>query len=504
VTRSAWLGLVLAIASCGGDPAAESAGSRPSAPVLTPVPFAESADTEIPRPVVEYPAFLDSVDARWTGDFSGMIERRVIRFLVVYGDMMYFLDGATARGITYETSQQFEEFVNSRVQTGRRRVHVMVIPVTRENLLPALEAGYGDIAAALLTATPGRRDEFDFGDPFISDVSEVVVAGPKSAPIASVGDLAGRTVTVRRSSSYFESLTRVSDSLQAAGLDGIELDEPPPYFEDEAILHSVGTGVFDLTVVDDYIADFWVQIHEDLQPHPGVVVNRGGEIAWAIRPDSPELMETINAFVPTHRRGTLMGNILFKRYLQNTDWKSRALAAPEIERFDDLLATFSRYGQQYDFDWLILAAQAYQESRLDQGKKSHRGAVGVMQLLPSTARAVGIDDISTVDGNVHAGAKYMRHIVDTYLPVDSLDVINLHLFALAAYNGGPTRFRRLRRRTAELNLDPNVWFGNVEIVAARDVGRENVQYVSNVYKYYVAYRMLADLRNEGLIRFEGD
>ena len=330
------------------------------------------------------------------------------------------------------------------------------------------------------------------------------MAGPKSAPIASIGDLAGRTVTVRRTSSYFESLTRVSDSLRAAGLDGIELEEPPPYFEDEAILASVGTGVFDLTVVDDYIADFWVQIHEDLQPLPGVVVNRGGEIARAIRPDSPELMETINAFVPTHRRGTLMGNILFKRYLQNTDWIPRALAAPELDRFNDLLATFRRYGQQYDFDWLVLAAQAYQESKLDQSKQSHRGAVGVMQLLPSTAREVGIDDISTVDGNVHAGAKYMRHIVDTYLPVDSLDVINLHLFALAAYNGGPTRFRRLRRRTAELNLDPNVWFGNVEIVAAKEVGRENVQYVSNVYKYYVAYRMLADLRKEGLIRLEGD
>ena len=499
-----WLALAITFAACGGEPDAEPADGGEAAPSLTRVPFAAPADTVIPRPIAEYPAFLDSVDARWTGDFSGMVERRVIRFLVVYGDMMYFFDGATARGITYEAAQQFEAFVNSRVQTGRRKMHVMIIPVTREELIDGLEKGYGDIAAALLTATEGRKQRVDFGAPFISDVSEVVVAGPGSPDVVTVDELAGRMVTVRRTSSYWESLVRLSDSLQAEGHEPIRLEEPPRYYEDEDILESVASGVFKLTVVDDYISDFWEPVHEDLRPQSGFAVNTGGEIAWAIRKDSPELMETIDEFVRTHRRGTLMGNILFKRYLVNTDWTSRAMAAPELERFDDLLSTFRKYGQEYDFDWLVLAAQAYQESRLDQSKRSHRGAIGVMQLLPSTAREVGIEDISTVDANVHAGAKYMRRIVDTYLPVDSVDALNLHLFALAAYNGGPSRFRRLRRLTAQLNLDPNVWFGNVEIAAAREVGRENVQYVSNIYKYFVAYRKLATMRDEGLIRLEGD
>jgi membrane-bound lytic murein transglycosylase MltF len=148
----------------------------------------------------------------------------------------------------------------------------------------------------------------------------------------------------------------------------------------------------------------------------------------------------------------------------------------------------------YDFDWLGVAALAYQESRIDQSKRSHAGAVGVMQLLPSTAadRNVGIPNIEKIEDNIHAGVKYIRFIVDRYYAEEPMDRLNKRLFAFASYNAGPAKVARLRREARVMGLDPNVWFRNVEIVAAKRIGRETVQYVSNIYKYYIAYRLIVD------------
>jgi membrane-bound lytic murein transglycosylase MltF len=154
---------------------------------------------------------------------------------------------------------------------------------------------------------------------------------------------------------------------------------------------------------------------------------------------------------------------------------------------------FKRYAGQYDLDWLMVAAQAYQESRLDQSLRSHVGAVGVMQILPTTAAdpKVNIRDIEKLDQNIHAGVKYLRFLVDEYFKDEQMDRVNKLLFAFASYNAGPAKVARLRNQAAAMGLDPNKWFHNVEIVAAKEIGRETVQYVSNIYKYYIAYRQLA-------------
>ena len=159
---------------------------------------------------------------------------------------------------------------------------------------------------------------------------------------------------------------------------------------------------------------------------------------------------------------------------------------------------FKKYGQQYDFDWLMIAAQGYQESQLDQSARSPRGAIGVMQLMPKTAAdpTVGIPDIESVDNNIHAGVKYLRTLVDKYLDDPALDRKNRTLMAFAAYNAGPGNLRKFRKLAAESGLDPNVWFHNVEHAAAEIVGRETVQYVANIYKYYVAYRLATERHEE--------
>jgi membrane-bound lytic murein transglycosylase MltF len=207
--------------------------------------------------------------------------------------------------------------------------------------------------------------------------------------------------------------------------------------------------------------------------------------------------------VRRNRPGTKTGNIILRRYLADPARVTNALAGDRLEQLSREEPYFRKYGEEYGFDWLMLAAQAYQESRLDNRKRSHAGAVGIMQVLPSTARSVGVNDYKTLDGNIRAGARYMRHLVDTYFDDEDLDPMNRWIFALAGYNAGGTRISRLRRQAEANGLDPDQWFDHVERQTARRVGSEPVNYVSNVMKYYLAYRLTFEreqLRRDVLAR----
>jgi membrane-bound lytic murein transglycosylase MltF len=249
-----------------------------------------------------------------------------------------------------------------------------------------------------------------------------------------------------------------------------------------------------MIVVDSHKAQFWAQIFDTITVHSNLAVNTGGQIAWAFRKNSPKLREVINEFVKDHKKGTLMGNMLFRRYLRNTDYVKNALAGEEIKKFRQTVALFEKYAGMYDFDYLIIAAQAYQESGLDHSKRSRAGAIGIMQVLRSTAAdpKINIPDIEKLESNIHAGVKYMRFIINNYLKEEKIDKLNKTLFAFASYNAGPTRVVNLRKEASTMGLDPDIWFGNVEVVAAKRIGRETVQYVSNIFKYYIAYRMLIE------------
>jgi membrane-bound lytic murein transglycosylase MltF len=169
-----------------------------------------------------------------------------------------------------------------------------------------------------------------------------------------------------------------------------------------------------------------------------------------------------------------------------------------MRKFQQMVEIFKRYAGQYRFDYLMIAAQGYQESKLDQTVRSKAGAIGVMQVLPKTARdpVIGIPDVTKVDSNIHAGVKYLRFMTDRYFDQPGVTPVNRTLFAFASYNAGPARIARLRKDAAHAGLDPDVWFGNVEQIAAKVIGRETVQYVGNIYKYYLAYRMVAEREAE--------
>jgi membrane-bound lytic murein transglycosylase MltF len=428
----------------------------------------------------------------WAGDLDGMVERGFIRALVAYSKTFYFLDGGTQRGISYEGLREFEKYLNQ--QLGRRtlKVNVLIIPVHRDELLPALAQGLGDVAVANLTITPERQRLVDFSVPFATSVREVVVTGPSSPTLDHVDDLAGRAVHVRRSSSYWESLERLNEEFRNRGMQPVELVPAEEFLEDEDLLEMVNAGLLPLVIVDSHKADFWADIFNDIIVHDDVAVREGAAVAWAFRKDSPQFAEMLNGFVQQYRKGTLLTNVILKRYLQDNPWARNSLAETDRDRFDAMVHLFEEYGNRYDIDHLMLAALAYQESGLDQSKRSRQGAVGVMQMLPSTAADPNVDisNIDQLENNIHAGTKYLRFLHDRYFADEAMDEFNKLMFTFASYNAGPARVRRLRAEAVEMNLDPNQWFGNVEVVAARQIGRETVQYVSNIAKYYVAYRLV--------------
>jgi membrane-bound lytic murein transglycosylase MltF len=442
-----------------------------------------------PAPPATPPAATPAVLKPWTGDLDGMIQRRAIRILVPYSRTHYFVDKGVPRGIAYEMGRKLEDDLNARLKTGHLRVHVVFLPVSRDRLLPDLAAGLGDIAAAALTVTPERQKLVDFVTPTRTGVDEIVVTGPGGPPLASADALSGQVVFVRASSSYHESLVALNQRLRSQGKPEVVLKAAPETFENEDLLEMVNAGLVKAVVVDNYLATFWKQVFPNIVLHPQATLRTGGEIAAAIRKNSPKLKQELDAFMAQNRAGSAFGNVVLQRYLKSTTYARSATADADMKRFQQVVDLFRRYGDKYDLDFLLMMAQGYQESRLDHGAKSAVGAVGVMQVMPATGADMKVGDIKQLEPNIHAGVKYIRFVMDEFYANEPMDRLNKALFAFASYNAGPGRLRQLRAEAKRRGLDPNVWFNNVERVAAERIGRETVQYVSNIYKYYIAYRL---------------
>jgi membrane-bound lytic murein transglycosylase MltF len=443
------------------------------------------------RPLEALPPELQQrANQVYSGDLDGMVSRRIIRAGVPFNRTFYFIDKGQPRGLSYEYMTLFEDKLNEQLKTGNMRVHVILLPMPHDALLPALKAGKLDLVAAQLTVTPERQKLVDFSNPTRQNVNEVVVTGPGSPTIGSPEDLSGKRVFVRKSSSYYASLEALNRRLKAANRPPVAIDAAPESLEDDDLLEMVNAGLVPAIVVDDYLAEYWKQVFPHLDIHENAKLRTGGMLGVAFRKNSPQLAKAVNDFLAQNGLNSVTGRVLAKRYLQNTTYVTDAGSKEERDKFLKLVDLFRRYGNEYKFDYLLMAAQGYQESRLDQDAKSHAGAIGVMQLVPATGQEQGVGDIHQLEPNIHAGVKYMRFMRDRYFQGEPMDDLNKGLFTFASYNAGAGRIRQLRRIAAERGLNPNVWFGNVERVASEQIGRETVTYVSNIYKYYIAYRLI--------------
>lgn len=428
------------------------------------------------------------------GDLGEIADRGILRILVTHSQTDFFFDQGQIRGIQYDMAMAYMKTLNegrtNRLHASEaNRIFPQFVPVPFNQLIPALLAGRGDIAAAFLTQTSDRENVVTIISPQARSIDEILVKHRNASDVKRLADLSGKKIYVMRDSSYVEHLRLLNDQLVIADLPPVEIMQADSQLLTEDILEMVNSGVIQYTISDDYKAELWAQVLENIVLLPDIRIFKDAHMGWAIRPDSPELSASLAVFSADMKQGTYMGNLLFRRYLDNTQWIDNPLSQHEREKLLTLVDLFVQYGNRFNFDPLAIAAQSFQESRLDNSRRSHRGAVGIMQLLPSTARDpnVNIPNIELLENNIHAGTKYLRFLQDRYFSEEDIDPVNQWLFSWAAYNAGPANIIRVRQAAADNGLNPNIWFGHVEHMAAKMISREPVRYVASIYKYYTAY-----------------
>jgi membrane-bound lytic murein transglycosylase MltF len=471
---------------CSKKQAAESATPSPGTTTAE-----KAAAPATPQETADANRKLPAPFGRQTDDLDAMLKGRNIRALVIINPVDFFYSGGHPMGVTYEALRELEKYVNDKYKTGTFPVKVSFIPLRPDQMEAALMQGVGDIIAYPLIVTPERQQQVAFTVPLRSDVKQVIVSGSNFGTLGSVDDLSGKEVFVNPLTVAYHDLQGISDKLKSSGKPPIVIKAADKYLLDDDLVQMVNAGLIPATVMRSGRADLWSQVLPNLKVHEDVVIASGQRVAWAVRKDNPQLKQLLDEFITPRAVGTSFGNTLLRRYLQNTKWVKNSTSPEELKKFEALSGIFKQYAGQYDFDYLMIMAQGYQESLLDQSKRNPSGSVGIMQVIPKNAAAspINIPNVMTADKNIEAGVKMLRDIEDRYFNDPKLDPVDKTLMVFASYNAGPNRIARLRKEAADNGLDPNKWFGNVELMVAKDIGQETVNYVSNIYKYYVAYKL---------------
>jgi membrane-bound lytic murein transglycosylase F len=420
-------------------------------------------------------------------DLASIKQRGVLRVLTRNNAATYFLWRGELLGFEYELVKRFADKHNLRVE--------MVVPPSRDLLLPWLEQGRGDLVAASLAINDTRLEKGIRFSRSYNTVSEILVTRTEDDKVRTPQDLAGRTVVVRRSSSYWQGL----QDLKKQGID-ITLQEAPEALETEELIARVAHGEYDLTVADSHILDIELTWRNDIKA--AFALDAPQEHGWAVRQSNPVLLQAINAFIEKEYRG-LFYNITYKKYFKNP---KRILSHVELrtdssknEALSPYDALVQKYANEYGFDWRLVVSQMYQESHFDPAAKSWVGALGLMQVMPRTGRELGFDDLRDPETGLHAGIKYLNWLMRRFEA--ELTLADRTWFALAAYNAGIGHVRDARRLARQLGLDPNQWFDNVEKAMlllsnsryAKKAkygyvrGQEPVDYVRRIKDRYLAY-----------------
>jgi membrane-bound lytic murein transglycosylase MltF len=460
---------------------------------------AQAADTDATAGAPA-PRRMAIVNKPWKGDFDQMLERRMIRIDAPFSRSLYFNDKGKERGLAVELARDWERYINVKYakQLGKRPLTIYIAPATRDKLLPDLNEGLSDVSIGNLTVTDERLKQVDFipGDAGRATVTEIMVTGPKSPELKTIDDLSGKTVHVRKASSYYESLQKLNEKFRQDGKPPVTLVLVPDALEDEDLMDMESTGLVQLLVMDDWKARMWSPVMPKLVVRNDLVLRDEAKTGWAIRKDSPKLAAEIADFFNNWAIKQGVAAYRMNAYMKNIRELKDPTAGAEYKRFKDTLALFEKYGNKYNFDPLMLAAQGYQESQLNQHARSAVGAIGVMQVMPATGEQMRVGDVHVVEPNIHAGAKYMDMLMSQYFKDANFSEGNRPLFAFASYNCGPGNVAKARTEAAKRGLDPDKWFNNVEIVVAQKIGTETTTYVRNIYKYYVAYKLTLDAQAE--------
>jgi membrane-bound lytic murein transglycosylase MltF len=475
--------------------------SRGTAPPEAASKAPEAARATSPEPAkVEDPSLDEelppAVRQPFKGDLDEMVTRRVVRVLVPFRRPEFFYMDGRPVGVLQEAFRELERLLNEKYKTNAaNRIVVALLPTPVDKLRERMIGGLGDVAAYGIAITGERQALLDFTIPVTTGAKTIAVTGPGAPDLKSVEDLSGKEVWVHPETAWKNDLAALNAKLKSQGKAPAVMRETERLLDPGDIMELVNAGTYPVALMRDAQAQFWAQVFPNAKPRTDLTLAEGVEIGWAIQKNTPKLKAMLDDFIRTHGIGTAFGNTVMHRYLKEAKYVKNATEESEMKKFRETAPLFRKYATQYNFDTLLLVAQGYQESGLDQSVKSPVGAVGIMQVMPTTAAAapVKVPDIDKVENNIHAGVRLVHYLVHDYFNEPELDRVNRTLFAIAAYNAGPAKIAKCRRTAKEMGYDPNKWFGNVEVATAKLVGRETTQYVANIYKYYIAYRMATQM-----------
>jgi membrane-bound lytic murein transglycosylase MltF len=431
------------------------------------------------------------------GDFDAMLERRVIKFYLPYSRSLYFIDKGRERGISADVIREFERWVNKKhaKQLGKRPMTVLAVVATRDKLLTDLLEGHADVAVGNVKAVDELLSQVDFvGLDQNITTAEILVTGPSSPTIGSIDDLSGKTVHLREVSTQYLALKALNERFKREGKPEAKAVFVPNALEDEDLLEMLNAGLVQAVITDDWRAKMWAQVLPKLTVHEDIQLRPKTKMGWVIRKNSPKLAAELNEFHAYYAKQTGGIPALQRQYMNRIKALKNATASEDHKRYLQLVEIFEKYGKQYNFEPLMLAAQGYQESALNQEAKSHVGAIGVMQVMPATGAELKVGDIHQAEPNIHAGTKYMDQLMTRYFKDAKFDEQNRTLFAFASYNAGPGNISKMRKEAEKRGLDPNQWFNNVEVVTAEKIGIETTTYVRNIFKYYIAYKLATQVQ----------
>ena len=431
------------------------------------------------------------------GDLPEMQRHGVLRVITRNNAATFFLWRGEQMGFEYELLREFAR---------RHDLHVEVVVAPQHaSLFEMLERGAGDVAAASLAVdVPPRAPDVVMTRPF-NYVYDYLVARHGDDSVLWIDDLNGRGVTVRRSSPHWRTMER----FRASGLK-VDINPAPEDAESEALIAAVGEGRIDLTVAASHVLDIELGHRSDIRKAFSL---RGPvPLGWAVRRNNPELLAALNAFLDEEYRG-LFFNVVHQKYFENPVRMQRHREdRVDHEQADGLSpydAIVKRESATHGLDWPLIVAQMYQESRFDPKARSHAGAIGLMQLLPRTAREFGVRNLRDPEQSIRAGVAYLAWLHSRFEP--DLAVKDRIWFALAAYNAGYGHVTDARRlASGQLGLDPNRWFDNVEeamrMLSKRSYyrntvhgyvrGHEVVKYVREIRERYRSYLQTTDVRDK--------
>jgi membrane-bound lytic murein transglycosylase MltF len=472
--------LLLPILSCSGVRELDKANTEAAASKER-----SASDGELP-PILR---------TAWKGDLDQIAKRRVMRVLVpVRRPEFFYVDGKPA-GVLNEAFREVERVLNARFKTkAGEHIVVALLPTPLDRFRERMSGGYGDVAAGSISITSENEAIVDFTSPTMTGLKIIAVTGPGAPLLNSLDDLSGKDVWVMPQTRLKNDIESFNAKLRSQGKAPATVREADPVLEPGDIMEMVNAGVYPVALMQSQLAEFWAQVFDNVKPRMDLALAESVETGWAIQKNTPQLKAFLDEFIKAHGVGTAFGNTVLRRYLKDAKYVKNATQVNELKKFRATAPVFKKYSQQYDLENLLIVAQGYQESGLDQTVKSPVGAIGIMQVMPATAAGhpVKVQNIHNEENNIHAGVRLMHFLIEDHFNEPGLDRINRMLFAIAAYNAGPAKITRCRAMAKEMGYDSNKWFGNVEVAVAKVVGRETTQYVSNIYKYYLSYRLASE------------